>query len=50
MKKIFGFTAALMLILSTLAYAGGGKVCGDNATGSAGSTGGGAVTQNRAAD
>ena len=49
MKKVFGITAALILILSTLVYAGGDQVCGDKAAGPAGTTGEGDVAQNRAA-
>ena len=50
MKKVIGFTAVLMLIFSTFVYAGGDQVCGDKAQGSAGDSGGGTVSQNRAAD
>jgi hypothetical protein len=49
MKKISGFIAAIILALSTLAYAGGDQVCGDKASGPAGDTGQGQVEQNRAA-
>ncbi len=49
MKKVIGIIAVMMLVLSTLAYAGGDQVCGDKAAGSAGETGGGQVSQNRAA-
>ena len=48
MKKVFGFTAVLMLIFSTIVYVGGDKVCGDKAAGPAGDTGGGTVERNRA--
>jgi hypothetical protein len=45
MKKIFGFTTAMMIFLSSLAFAGGDQNCGDKAAGAAGSTGSGDVTQ-----
>jgi hypothetical protein len=45
MKKIFGFATALLIFLSSLAFAGGDQNCGDKATGPAGSTGSGDVTQ-----
>lgn len=47
MKRIIGLIAAIMLFVAPMAYAGGDQNCGDKASGSAGSTGGGAVTQNR---
>ncbi len=47
MKKIIGLTAALMLFVSALVFAGGDKVCGDKAAGSAGDDGGGTTTQTR---
>jgi hypothetical protein len=54
MKKLMGFLAALMIMFSTTVYAGGDQVCGDKATGSAGTDGGSEVngsgpTQTRAA-
>lgn len=48
MKKVFGLIAALMLIFSSVVYAGGDQNCGDKAQGSAGSEGGGQTSQNRA--
>ena len=47
MKKMIGFIVAFMLLFSSLAFAAGGQVCGDNATGPAGSTSGGEPTQTR---
>ncbi|MEE4112994.1 MAG: hypothetical protein V2I40_09290 [Desulfobacteraceae bacterium] len=49
MKKILVFVAALMLAMSTMAYAGGDQNTGSNGQGSTGSDGGGATTQKRAA-
>ena len=49
MKKILGFIVALMLILSSTAYAGGDQNCGSKGQGSTGGHGAGATTQNRAA-
>jgi hypothetical protein len=48
MKKIMVFTAALMFMFTTMAFAGGGQNCGSKAQGPAGSTGQGTVNQNRA--
>jgi len=36
MKKVIGIVAAVMLIFSSLAYAGGDQVCADKAKGFAG--------------
>lgn len=47
MKKVFGLIAVIVLVLSSMAYAGGDQVCGDKAAGPAGSTGGGKVEQNQ---
>jgi len=47
MKKILVLTTALMLLFSSLAFAGGDKNRGSKGQGSTGSTGGGAVTQTR---
>lgn len=47
MKKILGFIIAFMIILSSIAYAGGGQNTGDKAQGSAGSQGDGTVQQSR---
>jgi len=47
MKKMMVLIAAFMLCLSTFAYAGGDQNCGDKATGPAGDTGQGTVTQNQ---
>ncbi len=33
MKKILGLAIALMIVLSSIAYAEGGKVCGDDGQG-----------------
>ena len=49
MKKIYGLLAVLMIMAASLVYAGGDQVCGDKATGEAGDTGQGDVTQKRAA-
>ena len=49
MKKMLGILAAIMLVMATMAYAGGDQVCGDKAAGPAGDTGGGQTSQNRAA-
>ena len=48
MKKVIGFVLALMLIFSSLAYAGGDKNCGDKGQGLTGSDGGGQTSQKRA--
>ena len=47
MKKILVLITAFMLLFSSLAYAGGGKVRGDKGQGSTGTTGGGTTTQTR---
>jgi hypothetical protein len=47
MKKIFGLIVALMLIFSSVVYAGGDQNRGDKGQGSTGSSGGGSTTQNR---
>ena len=47
MKKVLAFITALMIISSSLVYAGGDKVRGDKGKGSTGSTGGGSTTQTR---
>ena len=47
MKKFLGLIAVAAIFLSSLAYAGGGQVCGDKANGSAGDSGQGQVEQNR---
>jgi len=48
MKKILGLTMAVMLALSSVAFAGGDQNCGENGQGTTGTTGQGTVTQNRA--
>jgi hypothetical protein len=47
MKKVFILITAVILIFSSLAYAGGGKNHGSKGQGSTGTTGGGATTQTR---
>ena len=47
MKKVLVLITAFMIMFSSLVYAGGGKIRGDNGQGSTGSTGGGATTQTR---
>ena len=47
MKKVFVFTTVLMIIFSSLVYAGGDKNRGSKGQGSTGTTGGGATTQTR---
>ena len=47
MKKVIVLVTALMLIFSTLGYAGGDKNRGSKGQGSTGTTGGGATTQTR---
>ena len=47
MKKILGFALMFVLLFSSLALAGGDKVCGDKATGPAGDTGGGQTERTR---
>jgi hypothetical protein len=48
MKKITVWIALMMLVFSSLAYAGGDQNCGDEGTGPTGTTGEGSVSQNRA--
>ena len=48
MKKMMVWITALMLVFSSMAYAGGDQNCGDEGTGPTGSTGQGTPTQNRA--
>ena len=48
MKKTMIMIAALMLMMSTLVYAGGDQNCGDKGQGETGSSGQGTVKQNRA--
>jgi len=48
MKKFIGFILALMLIFSSLAYAGGDKNCGDKGKGTTGPGSGGETSQKRA--
>ena len=48
MKKVLGFIVALMLIVSSTAFAGGDKNCGSKGKGNTGTTGKGQTTQNRA--
>lgn len=47
MKKVFVFTTVLMIIFSSLVYAGGDKNRGSKGQGSTGTTGGGTTTQTR---
>jgi hypothetical protein len=47
MKKVLVFITAIMLIFSSLVYAGGDKNRGSKGQGSTGTTGGGATTQTR---
>ena len=47
MKKVFVLITALMIVFSSLAYAGGDKNRGSEGQGSTGTTGGGATTQTR---
>jgi hypothetical protein len=49
MKRIMVFVVALMLAMSTMAYAGGDQNTGSKGQGSTGTDGGGATTQKRAA-
>ena len=49
MKKIIGVLAVLMIMASSMVYAGGDQVCGEKAAGPAGDTGQGTVSQKRAA-
>lgn len=46
MKKIFGFIVAMMIVVSSIAYAGGGQNHGSEGQGSTGSDGQGEVSQN----
>jgi hypothetical protein len=48
MKKIVILTTALILLFSSIVFAGGDKNCGTVGTGSTGTTGDGDTTQNRA--
>lgn len=47
MKKIMVIIVAFMLVFSSLAYAGGGKVRGDKSQGPSGDTGQGDTTRTR---
>ena len=47
MKKIMGFIIAMMIVFSSMAYAGGDKNCGDVGQGNTGTTGEGETTQTR---
>ena len=47
MKKVIILITAVMVIFSSLAYAGGDKNHGSKGKGSTGTTGGGATTQTR---
>ncbi len=47
MKKVLALITAIMIISSSLVYAGGDKNRGSKGQGSTGSTGGGATTQTR---
>ena len=49
MKKILGLVAVLMIVLSTMAYAGGDKNCGSVGTGDTGENAPGQASQTRAA-
>jgi hypothetical protein len=46
-KKVFCLIIALMVVFSSLAYAGGDKNRGSKGQGSTGTSGGGATTQTR---
>lgn len=48
MKKILGLTIAVMLVFSSIAYAGGDQNCGEEGQGTTGSSGQGEVVQKRA--
>ncbi len=47
MKKFLGFITALMLLFSSIVYAGGDQNRGSKGQGSTGSDGGGSTSQNR---
>jgi len=47
MKKVLMLITALLILSSSLVYAGGDKVRGSKGQGSTGTTGGGATTQTR---
>ena len=47
MKKIIGLLAVLMIMASSMVYAGGDQNCGDNGTGDTGENAPGQATQNR---
>jgi len=47
MKKTMGFIVAMMILFSSLVYAGGDQNCGSKGQGSTGDGGKGAVTQKR---
>lgn len=47
MKQVFGFIAALMLIFSSVVYAGGDQNHGSKGQGSTGEDGKGSTTQTR---
>ncbi len=47
MKRILGLVAVIMIVVSSLAYAGGDKNHGSKGQGSTGSDGQGSTTQNR---
>jgi hypothetical protein len=47
MKKIFALVTLILILCSSLVYAGGDKNRGSKGQGSTGTTGGGATTQTR---
>ncbi|MCD4677349.1 MAG: hypothetical protein K8S18_15355 [Desulfobacula sp.] len=47
MKKVLGLIIALMIVFSSLVYAGGGQNTGDKGQGSTGEDGYGETTQSR---
>ena len=47
MKKILALITAVVIIFSSVAYAGGDKVRGEKGQGSTGTSGGGSTTQTR---
>jgi hypothetical protein len=47
MKKMVGFIVAVMILFSSLAYAGGDQNCGSKGQGPTGDDGKGDVTQNQ---
>ena len=49
MKRILGLVAAFLIVLSSMAYAGGDQNCGSVGQGATGTTAGGDASQNRAA-